>query len=204
MVRSTRLAWGVLGLATGETGPMTRVGIRAKHPMAKSSTMKGPRGLASDFDRRRCRTANASHRWVGMSLYILHAEIAACRRKRGSGGSQGPAMRRPGAKAPSDVNGRKKAIDNLGRTTAAGFATRCMAMSAMCFKRRSLGECLKYKARISSSASDLQGSGNGVCGLQVVLGPNAARKGATSVSSSNGDPPGGGQWTHAWAPSRHG
>ncbi len=63
-----------------------------------------------------------------MSLYILHAEIA-WRRKRGSGGSQRPAMRRPGANAPSDVNGRKKAIDNLGRTTAAGVATRCVKVT---------------------------------------------------------------------------
>lgn len=38
-------------------------------------------------------------------------------------------MRRPGAKAPSDVNGRKKAINNLGRTVATGFAIRCVKVT---------------------------------------------------------------------------
>ena len=55
----------------------------------------------------------------------------------------------------------------------------------------------------SSSASDLQGSGNGVRVLRVVPGTNATRKGATSVSSSNGDPLGG-RKNPCWAPSRHG
>ena len=112
-------------------------------------------------------------------------------------------MRRPGANAPSDVNGRKKAIDNLGRTTAAGFATRCVKVTHVLQTPQS-GRVPQVQSEDSSSASDLQGSGNGVRVLRVVPGTDATRKGATSVSSSNGDPLGGGQRTHAWAPSRHG
>ena len=79
----------------GPRGPLNSAGVGSPRPgdrwgrlldrsrgpsanprAANSSTTRGPQGLASDLDRRRCRTANASHRWVGMSLYILHAEIA--------------------------------------------------------------------------------------------------------------------------------
>ena len=70
-------------------------------------------------------------------------------------------MRRPGANAPSDVNGRKKAIDNLGRTTAAGFATRCVKVTHVLQTPQS-GRVPQVQSEDSSSASDLQGSGNGV------------------------------------------
>lgn len=46
--RSTRLAWGALGLATGGTACMTARGDRPKQPTVKSSTMRGPKGLASE------------------------------------------------------------------------------------------------------------------------------------------------------------
>ena len=52
-----RLAWGVFSLVTSETGPLTRLGIGPKKPMTKSSTMRGAKALASESDRRRCRTA---------------------------------------------------------------------------------------------------------------------------------------------------
>ena len=87
-------------------------------------------------------------------------------------------MRRPGANAPSDVNGRKKAIDNLGRTVAAGFATRCVKVTHVLQTPQS-GRVPQVQSEDTSSASDLQGSGNGVRVLRVVPGTIATTKGVT-------------------------
>jgi hypothetical protein len=59
-VRSTRLAWGVFDLVTGEPGGYAaarRGADSRKAPRMKSSTMNGPQGLASESQRRRCQTA---------------------------------------------------------------------------------------------------------------------------------------------------
>ena len=109
-------------------------------------------------------------------------------------------MRRPGANAPSDVNGRKKAIDNLGRTVAAGFATRCVKVTHV-LQRPHVWESAPSTSE--SSASVLQGSGTGVCVLRVVPGTSATRKGATSVSSSKETPLTGDEGP-CLAPSGHG
>jgi hypothetical protein len=70
-----RLAWGVRDAATRATGSETGSGDPLKRRTAKSSTMKGPRGLASEFNRRRCRTAKIHRRWVSGCFSFRPAEI---------------------------------------------------------------------------------------------------------------------------------
>lgn len=76
MARSTRLAWGALSLVTGGTGCMTTPGDLAKNKAANSSTMKGPKGLASESIRRRCRTAKTARRRVRGCFCVRPPEIA--------------------------------------------------------------------------------------------------------------------------------
>ena len=47
---------GSFRLATDGTGPLTRLGDRFKRPAMNSSTTKGAKALASELNRRRCRT----------------------------------------------------------------------------------------------------------------------------------------------------
>jgi hypothetical protein len=58
------------------------LGDGAKHPAAKSSTMKGPKGLAGKQGRRRSRTAKSRRRWVRGCFCVLSPEIAPSGRKR--------------------------------------------------------------------------------------------------------------------------
>ncbi len=83
-----RLAWGVRNAATRATGPETGSGDPLKRRTAKSSTMKGPQGLASEFDWRRCRTAKIHRRRVSGCFSFRPAEIERiAARKLRSGGS---------------------------------------------------------------------------------------------------------------------
>ena len=68
MLEQPRLAWGASGLVTGGIGPLTGFGVGFKQPTANSSTTKGAKALASEFDRRRCRTVNTSCWWVREEL----------------------------------------------------------------------------------------------------------------------------------------
>ncbi len=64
-VRSTRAGVGSLWPGDRRNRLFDRSrGPSANPRAAKSSTMKGPQGLASHSDRGRCRTANASHRGI--------------------------------------------------------------------------------------------------------------------------------------------
>ena len=58
-VRSTWPAWGACCPATGAT-ELDQLGVRGKTATVKSSTMKGPEGLAGETVWRRCRTAKDS------------------------------------------------------------------------------------------------------------------------------------------------
>lgn len=56
-------------------GPI-QPGVQGKSLTAKSSTMKGPKGLAGEYARRRCRTAKHPHRGIRGSFWFLPPEIA--------------------------------------------------------------------------------------------------------------------------------
>src|SRR4051812_9833250 len=70
VARSTWLAWGASSLVTGGTG-LTRPATGRQNPAVRSVTMKGPKGLASNFDGRRCRSAKNPLRRVEGSLSVL-------------------------------------------------------------------------------------------------------------------------------------
>jgi len=70
-----RLAWGARDAATRATGPVIGFGDPLKRRTVKSSTTKGPPGLASEFNRRRCRTAKDHCRWVSGCFSFRPAEI---------------------------------------------------------------------------------------------------------------------------------
>src|SRR5436305_1355212 len=100
-VRSTTPAWGAPDLETGGTGPVTRLGVRAKHPAANSSTTRGPQGLAGEPGRRRCRTAKGGRRGVGEALLTSaprNREVSS--RKLCPGGGPGHTATAPGGNAP--------------------------------------------------------------------------------------------------------
>ena len=55
-----RPAWGASKPATAGTGPLTGFGDPLKRRTAKSSTTRGPRGLAGNANQRRCQIAKSS------------------------------------------------------------------------------------------------------------------------------------------------
>jgi hypothetical protein len=73
-VRLTWLAWGASSLATGGTGDPDRA-LPANPAGVNSSTMKGPKGLASEDCGRRCQTAKDFHRRVRGCFYVRSPEI---------------------------------------------------------------------------------------------------------------------------------
>ena len=83
--------------------------------------MKGPQGLASKFDRRRCRTAKNHRRWVSRCFSFRPAEIEqSSARKLRSGGSLRRATMTRGVTPASDVTDRTKDTTNPGSAAAAG------------------------------------------------------------------------------------
>ncbi len=56
-------------------GRKTRESTGTKHGLRNSSTSIGPKGLASNSDRRRCRTANEPRQWVRGAFHVLAPEI---------------------------------------------------------------------------------------------------------------------------------
>ena len=122
-----RLAWGARDVATRATGPATRFGDPPKRRTVKSSTMKGPQGLASKFNRRRCRTAKDHRRWVSGRFSFRPAEIvrqhgylAGCSWRLCPGGSLGHTTMTRGVTPSSDVTDWMTIITNPGSTAAAG------------------------------------------------------------------------------------
>jgi hypothetical protein len=59
-------------------------GPGANPSAVNSSTTKGPEGLASNSDWRRCRTAKTSHRWVRGCFYVLPPEICPVNSRAGN------------------------------------------------------------------------------------------------------------------------
>ena len=94
--RSTCLAWGVRRWRQRRPG-LFGLGVRAKHPTAKSSTMNRAKALASETERRRHRTGKDRCRRVRGSFWFLPPEIVRDRRgrKRRWGGSPGRAATGP-------------------------------------------------------------------------------------------------------------
>jgi len=68
-VRTTSAGVGSFRLATSETGA-DNLGDLVKRETVKSSTMKGPQGLAGELGERRCQTANTQRRWVRGRFYV--------------------------------------------------------------------------------------------------------------------------------------
>ena len=82
--------------------------------------MKGERSLASEFNRRRCRTVKDHRRGVSGRFLLRPAEIAGGgQRTLCPGGSLGHTTMIRGVTTSSDVTDRMKAITNPGRTIAA-------------------------------------------------------------------------------------
>ena len=104
-------------------GP-TPSGIRRSKRSVKSSTMRGPRGLASESWRRRCRTANDIRRWVGSHLSLLASENRTAYRgwlgrlRQAGTPVRATAVRRP--ESPSDVSAKAKIDANVGMPRPAG------------------------------------------------------------------------------------
>lgn len=99
-----------------------RSGVRRS--TAKSSTTRGPKGLAGESERRRCRTAQTCCRWVRGSFSFLPAEIARSGHSPLFAETMPPGRadirQQAGGKPPGDVTVRMKRIANSGRTGAAG------------------------------------------------------------------------------------
>ncbi len=125
-LRSTRPAWGVSSLATGRTGVDLLRGPLANPVAANSSTMKGPRGLAGEACRRRCRMANDLSRWVRGCSYARSPEMiamcAAMLRDRNYAGSGELDIRLASLPVTrdSDVSCMLKVMTNAGSSAAAG------------------------------------------------------------------------------------
>lgn len=125
-LRSTRPAWGVSSLATGRTGADLLRGLLANPAAANSSTMKGPRGLAGESCRRRCRTANDFSRWVRGCSYARSPEMIAMTsemtRNRNYAGSGELDIRLASLPVTrdSDVSCMVKVTTNAGSSVAAG------------------------------------------------------------------------------------
>ena len=94
---------------------------------------KQPIPLASNFNRRRCRTAKGLCLWVRGSLEVLPPEIVDS--PKGICGDYGCPeglhirQRSESRWLSSDVNDWEKHIANLGNSMASGFAIRCLADS---------------------------------------------------------------------------
>lgn len=125
-LRSTRPAWGVSSLATGRTGADSLRGLLANPAAANSSTMRGPRGLAGEACRRRCRMANDLSRWVRGCSYARSPEMVALNsemiRDRDYAGSGELDIRLASLPVTrdSDVICTVKVMTNAGSSMAAG------------------------------------------------------------------------------------
>jgi hypothetical protein len=122
-----RLAWGARNAVTRATGSVTGSGDPPKRRTAKSSTMKGPQGLASESNQRRCRTAKDHRRWVSgcfsfrpAEITKQHGDLPGCPWRLRSGGSLRRATMTRGVTPASDVTDWTKANANPGSTVAAG------------------------------------------------------------------------------------
>jgi hypothetical protein len=89
----------------------------------KSSTMRGPRGLASECCGRRCRTAKNRRRWIRGRFPFRSPEITSPRAwcKRLRPGRAGSAAAVPRGKPSSDVTHSAKEMTNAGKTAGAGL-----------------------------------------------------------------------------------
>lgn len=128
--RSTRPAWGAPDAATRRDRASDHARVPGGSPRdAKSSTMRGPRGLAGERDRRRCRTATGRRRRVRGRFCLRAPEIAGAVASGGPRANcrpreRGRARRRHGgADPPSDVTDRAEAAANPGTAAAAGLVT---------------------------------------------------------------------------------
>ena len=105
-----RLAWGARDVATRVTGPVTGFGDPLKQRTVKSSTMRGPQGLASKFNRRRCRIAKDHRRGISgrfsfrpAEIMRRHGHLAGCSWRLCPGGSLGHTAMTRGVTPSSDV-----------------------------------------------------------------------------------------------------
>jgi hypothetical protein len=124
--RLTWPAWGVSSLAIGRTGGDLLRGPLANPAAANSSTMKGPRGLAGESCRRRCRAANDLSRWVRGCFYVRSPEMLAesqSTRGRNYAGSGEPDIRLASLPVTrdSDVICKMEVVANAGSSAAAGW-----------------------------------------------------------------------------------
>lgn len=124
-LRLTCPAWGASSLATGRTGGDLLRGPLANPVAVKSSTMKGPRGLAGESCRRRCRMAKNLSRWVRGFFYVRSPEMFAesiTTRERNYAGSGELDIRLAflPVTRDSDVSCKMKEMANAGSSAAAG------------------------------------------------------------------------------------
>ena len=88
----------------------------------KSSTTKGPQGLASQFNERRCQTVKTQRRRVGERFYVRFPEIMS-RKAHGNYGVREDVhttMVSLGRRPDSDVTRWTKTMTNAGRSVATG------------------------------------------------------------------------------------
>ena len=175
-VRARKSAFNLAGV--GSTEPSDRpvrtrlVRGRSANPIAaNSSTMKGPRGLASEFCGRRCQTANDFSRWVRGRFYVRSPEIGgrvssrhdACRDDAGSGEPR-IRLRSRRVMPASDVSHRAKTMTNAGTAAAAGMVSGAWAWSPGCVPKEAVaGECglsrslRRSEWKLAASRSDVLG-----------------------------------------------
>ncbi len=127
--RSTCPAWGVSSLATDRTAVDLLRRSLANPTTANSSTTKGPRGLAGELCRRRCRAANGFGWWVRGCFYVRPSEmiatmqIATCNRNYAGSGELDIQPNPLPVTRDSDVSCEVKEIANAGSSMAAGVVT---------------------------------------------------------------------------------
>ena len=98
------------------------LGVGRKSPAVKSSTMKGPQGLAGESKERRCQTANTQRLRVRGGFCVRAPEIVRHRGERKLGRlerrTQGAGVL--GVTSDSDATLSTKTLINAGRSMAAG------------------------------------------------------------------------------------
>lgn len=177
-----RLAWGAFSLATSETGPRTRFGVGTKTPTVKSSTMRGAKALASESDRRRCRTAKNLLLMGkgGASVFCPPKSSGWCSaspwRKLCRAGRRGHTATGPWVTPLSDVNDRMEVKANTGTTAAAGVVAGAW-LGQPSAQNAVVGESGLSRSGPHGPANRLQGSGLVVCALGWYRATLQRRKG---------------------------
>ena len=149
-------------------------GIPSKTGNAKSSSMKGPRGLASESRRRRCRTANWRCGRVRGCFLFRSPEIN-CRVIGGwklcSGGSLGHTTATWSVIRPSDVSYETKMITKRGWGCVCGVSSRWLFQLANTWFR----ECVLSR-QSGGSRSGVLGEGPDAGGVRPICARQGSRK----------------------------